>query len=246
MRVFLFVMLLAYSVGIAPSFSEDSIAATLEMGDEPVMPQVLGACDEAKVLENMRWFNRDAPNNRHTAAVRGIFVRLVNAAEVASLREAYKEGQRHNVEASRLIDDCDDQTVINLAYTMAEEVRIQQCGGSPPARSASCTDVYENIRWSLFEAGSCSNITRVYLRQAMRSDLMHYKAADLIRKGVKVSEGHRREVYDSVDYIGDALLIRIAAKVVKDHSIDGLSTSYALNDFTRRQCPGLALLENND
>ncbi|MET4044976.1 hypothetical protein [Bradyrhizobium sp. RT6a] len=246
MRVFFFVVLLAYAIGVAPSFSQDSIAATLDMPDEPTMPQVLAACDEARLLENMRWFNRDAPNSRHTAAVRGIFVRLVNAAEVDSLREAYKEGQRHNAEASRLIDDCDDQTVINLAYTMAEEVRIQQCGGSPPARSASCADVYENIRWSLFEAGICSNLTRVYLRRAMGSDLLLHKAADVIRKGVKISEGHRREVYDSVDYIGDALLVRIAAKVMKDHSIDGLSTSYAINDVTRRQCPGLALLENNE
>jgi hypothetical protein len=240
------VVLTCFAGCLNPCFSQG--IAILEMGDSPVRPspQVIAACDEARVLENMRWFNRDAPNSRHTAAVRGIFVRLVNSVEAEPLREAYKEGQRHNREAARLIDDCDDQTVINLAYQMAEEVRVQRCEAQPPARSASCTDVYENIRWSLFDAGTCSNISRVYLRRAMATDLLLYKAADLIRRGVKVAEGHRREVYDSVDYIGDALLVRIATKVLQDRSIEGLTTSYSLDDSTRNRCPGLALMERND
>jgi len=231
--------------GINVSFAE-SINAILEAPVEKMPPPRIAACDQSRVLENMRWFNRDAPNSSHTAKVRGIILRRVNSLDADSIREAYKDGQRHNSSAARLIDDCDDQTVIDLAYKMAEEVRIQRCGAPMPASSASCNSGYLNIRWALHDAGMCSNLARVYITAGLNTGYLLHVRADLIRRGVKVAEGHAREVYDSVDYIGDALLVQLAEKVVKEHSIVGMDTSYAIDNYTRNRCPGFAMVEKNE
>ncbi|MVT52521.1 hypothetical protein GPL17_18740 [Bradyrhizobium yuanmingense] len=193
----------------------------------------------------MRFFNRDAPNNSHTARVRGKIVRIVNGLDTEGIREAYKEGQKHNSRAYDLIDACNDITVNSLAYRMAEEVRLQACDRPSPARSASCSNATENIRWSLFDGGHCSGLSRSYMEFALDESLRLYEQADFARKAVKVAQGHRREVFDSIDYIGDRLLMQMVKAILADRSISGLPR-VNIDESARRYCPGLSMMESKE
>jgi hypothetical protein len=202
-------------------------------------------CDLYALWENFKWFHRDALVNRHSAYVRGIITRQVNGLiriNISAIRAAYKEGQKHNANASNVIESCDEEQVLNAAYNTVEEIRLKTCGASQPAQSATCPDITENLRWAMLDSDICAIYSRAYIdRGVTGTDLLTPARARRIRIGLKIAQGHREEVFDSVDYIGDVLLIRIATSVYEKYGVADLQSRYPANDdLAKRQCPGWA------
>ena len=217
--------------------------------DEPMPPAPSGAaCDAKELLENFKWFHDDAPKNAHTSEVRGIIMRVAGYDAADFIRDAYKEGQKHRPDVAGLIDACDDDTVNEIANEFAEMRRVRKCGTSPPALSATCPDLLENLRWALLEAKSCSEYSRYYLRRSRSLTLTLRQRAQLVRESLKVAQGHKQEVFDSVDYIGDALLVDIAEAAFSLDVISPLSYRNPNKDdaaTVAKLCPGLFKLQRH-
>jgi hypothetical protein len=102
----------------------------------------------------------------------------------------------------------------------------------------------KNIRWALMEGGACSEYGRPHVRFGVTQVRPIEELADEIRTGYKIAQGHKSEVFDSIDYIGDGLLIKIAKSVWGKYGVANLpekSVSQA-NPFAKQICPGLAKL----
>ncbi|MBP0111060.1 hypothetical protein [Bradyrhizobium vignae] len=171
-------------------------------------------CSEAAVKENMRWIF-DAGSDQHRANVRGTLNRAVIARDVDSIRASYQEGQKHNPSASAMIDDCDDMALLNVAYSVAENFRLKSCSDSPPARSATCADLTNNLTWSLIDAADCAPYARDKIIEGLDSAAPLEVRAALIRQGLKIAQSHNQEVSDSIDWISNRLVVQIAEQVVK-------------------------------
>jgi hypothetical protein len=97
----------------------------------------------------------------------------------------------------------------------------------------------ENLRWAMVDSGPCAEFARAYIgRGVTGTDLLTPARARRVRIGLKVAQGHRQEVFDSVDYIGDALLIRIAEAVYSKYGIENLPSSFPTKNATYNSCPG--------
>ncbi|WFU26300.1 hypothetical protein QA649_08860 [Bradyrhizobium sp. CB1717] len=211
--------------------------------DEPTPPAAVGsACDTKELLENFKWFHGDAPKNSHTAEVRGILMRIANydtATAIKSMRAAYKEGQHHKATVAALVDYCDDESVRRTAYNFVEAGRLQKCGDPAPALSATCMDIRENIRWALDDAETCFIYAHWYMKLALAEITMPLRErGQLIREGFKIAQGHKQEVFDSIDYIGDALLVEMVRNYdKKSHLLEG--HDYRKYNGAEAACPGI-------
>jgi hypothetical protein len=209
-------------------------------------------CNESEIFANMRWFHDDASRSSRSAWVQGRILRASSVSQVGNvtaIKAAYKDGQQHNGGAASLIDQCDDLTVGTIAYKYAETVaRLRTCGDPQPAASATCTDVAENIRWSLLDNRDCSVYARQFLSDAMQTDEYKKVRAERVRRAVQVAEGHRPDIAKSVDFISDDLLLQIATKVYRDYQVDRLDRRPAdpSNPFTTQACPGVLLAHKFD
>lgn len=158
-----------------------------------------------------------------------------------AMRAAFKEGQRHRPDIARLIDDCDNWTVREITYAFAEQGRLKRCGDAPVAMSANCVDFRRNLSWSLFEAGICSSYAAYYISMGLPKGIPLRTRASFIRQGFKMAQGHRQEVFDSIDYIGDLLLVRLVEQFLSENSIDRVAErNYEKDQNAGYRCPGTA------
>lgn len=170
-------------------------------------------CKVDELRENLRWLHENNPK------ARGEILRAVNEFDADRIREAYKFGQAHNQAAAEVIDSCSSQEVIDAAYWFAEQhVRIQACVAPAPAQSATCPDAKENLRWAMMNSGVCAAGASHMILGGIASG-----HAPSIRRGFKYAQAHNDEVYDSIDFIGDELLIQLASEVVKAYNIQAPS-----------------------
>ncbi len=199
-------------LSLTASSAEESVTAVL-----PSHSAVFGyACKQSEALENVRWLFRDSQTDRHRAFVRGIIIRAVSRHRVRLIRQGFNEGQKQNENARKSLELCDDHQVWLLAHQVSEEFRLKSCSGAQPARSATCGDLKENLRWSMLDSGGCAKFARGEIIEGIDSLETLDVRADHIRQGVKVAESHNQEVWDSTDWIADELLVRIAIEVVKN------------------------------
>lgn len=217
-------------------------SCTFELIWEPSEPGT--GCDEEALGANLRWFNSDAAKNNQSAYVRGMILRFANLGSTETIRKYYKQGQQHDRSAYELIDQCADWQVLDQAWLAAEAGRLQNCGDPSPANSADCTSGLENLRWSMLEAQSCSGYSRYFIRLGMKKEFLKEKA-QWIRNGVKVAQGHNLTVLDSVDYIGDRLLVSLAEKALTYVSaqLSSKQPDYS-NPFAIQSCPGLKYVQD--
>jgi hypothetical protein len=200
------------------------------------------SCNPRELLKNFVWFHADAPNSAHTAEVRGILMRIANSdttIAIQRMREAYKEGQRHKPSVAALIDYCDNETVRRTTYNFAEIGRLQKCGDSSLAISATCPDIRENLRWALDDAETCFIYAHWFMKIAVDDSAMTLRErGEYIRDGFKIAQGHKQEVFDSIDYIGDLLLVEMVRQYdKKSHLLEG--KYYAKDNGAETACPGI-------
>lgn len=211
--------------------------------DKEIIPTTK-KCDEKEILANLLWFHRDAPKNAHTAEVRGILMRIANEDEtnaIAAMRAAFKEGQHHRADIEDIEDGCDNETVRRLTHFFAESGRLKNCGEAQPAKSANCADLKRNLYWALFSSGPCTKYAAYFIRFGYENvgDFLWRRAAQ-IRQGFKMAQGHNQEVFDSVDYIGDVLLINLVANFDEDYVLKSIPQRYYERDNSAETwCPGI-------
>lgn len=91
------------------------------------------------------------------------------------------------------------------------------------------------------EGGACSEYGRPHVRFGVTQVRPIEELADEIRTGYKIAQGHKSEVFDSIDYIGDGLLIKIAKSVWGKYGVAKLPEK-SVSQATKQICPGLAKL----
>ncbi len=199
------------------------------------------ACPKDDLLKNFLWLHADAGNSGRTAQATGQILRASSRRDAFGIRKGFKLGQEHRQDIAATIDSCSDQEVTQIAYTFAEAVRIKSCGTPPPAKSATCADVRENIRWSLLEHSTCSPYAREYFKKALDEAEYIQIRANWIRQGFKIAQAHNPEVSDSIDFVGDELLINITTELAKLHKISDLpgAVGGAGNPYSETICKEL-------
>jgi hypothetical protein len=203
---------------------------------------------KTELLANFKWIHDDAGHNQKSAAMQGNILRASDGASAAlkyetdQIRKAYKEAQSHNPKVAALIDRCDDLGVDAVAYEFAEKyVRLSTCSDPPPARSATCSDFTENMRWALLDAGRCSPFARSDVDVWSDANDVRYRAS-FIRRGFKIAQGHARSTALSIDFISDPLLVRLAHDVWQKYRVADLPQSDGIPPDSS-VCPGILLLD---
>jgi hypothetical protein len=226
--------------------SAPALAQRIEVCVPPQYEDAGGQPDSTRYIISYGWFHRDALVNTQSAHVRVVIIRQINGlpeTRYDEIRAAYKEGQKHNADAYALIDDCDDQTVLDMSYKAAEEIRLKTCERPPPARSATCIDLRNNIIFAIRDASSCSIFARAYINKGISdSTLLLWNQARKIRIGLKIAQGHRQEIFDSFDYIGDELLLTMAKSLFEVERAGEMRSGFprASDESHKRVCPGWA------
>jgi hypothetical protein len=233
--------------------SSPAVAQTQEQGViilEGVLidaPPVADCPVEGELAQNFRWLHDDSPQSVRSAAARKTILRAMSVTlmgDVGKIRAAYKEGQQHNQPAARLIDRCSDLKVRQIAQNFAETVvRIKSCGDPPPAQSATCPDMTENLRWSLVDSGSCAPYAREWLSRAMKTSDLLKTRAEAVRRGLQAAQGHRPDIAASADFLADPLLVKLAEAVYQSTNAAGLDRREGnpQNPIARSACPGILL-----
>jgi hypothetical protein len=175
--------------------------------------------------------------------MQGNILRASTNKSADQIRKAYKEAQSHNPSAAALIDRCDDLGVDAVAYEFAENyVRLKTCGNPPPARSATCADFTENLRWALLDAGPCGSFARADVDVWSDAEDVRYRAT-FIRRGFKIAQGHVRSTAFSIDFISDPLLVRLAHDVWQKYRVADLPQSNGVETPDSSVCPGVLLFD---
>ncbi len=225
---------------------EGTSAATPAPAPAPVRP----TCSRAELLANFNWIHENAALTKKSAVMQGNILRsssLLDEAGVDDIRKAYKLAQSHNPPVAALIDKCDDITVDQVAYAFAENVRLKSCGGSRPAVSATCSDYTENLRWALLDSGPCAPYSRAELDgvdwDGVSDISILRETAYFIRRGFKYAQGHARDTALSVDFISDALLVKLSRDVWDRFRVERLPRSDGIDEPDPATCPGVKLFD---
>jgi hypothetical protein len=171
--------------------------------------EAVGRCDEADLLDNMRWLHA---NNDWAAFV---IAYGDSGGDVAMIRRAFRWGQRHRPDIANRFDGCSDLAWRSVAERFADEaLRIGQCGAPTRARSVTCADLRENIRWAAQDSGPCAAMARTAIISASRAG-----NARALRRAVQYAQGHNEHVFRSVEYVAGPLLLEIATAVIREHGL---------------------------
>ena len=93
------------------------------------------------------------------------------------------------------------------------------------------------------DSANCAPFARDWLLQAMDIGKIDKYRAEMVRRAIMVAQGHNLPVAESVDYVGDAVLIRIGEKIYHDYNVGNLDrrAGNASNPFVSQACPGIDL-----
>lgn len=118
----------------------------------------------------------------------------------------------------------------------------QSCGAPAPANSATCYDLRNNIDFSLYRGGQCSDFARFYVKVGIDAPLLTLRGrGHRLRVGLKIAQGHKQEVFDSFDYIGDKLLLTMTKSLFDTDGARKLVAEFPKReDANQFQCPGWA------